>query len=558
MRIKILIILAVLVSGSAFSHAYAQEKVITMESLLNEMVNRDQLAQWPSAQYVCKQASSYSRASVTPNGEDGKYIEKNGRDWGKGWFENHDFGNFIRTDEIQGRKEDVLLDVDGPGAIVRWWHTLGGRANMGGIYRVYVDGNEVPVIEMYIKNLVGGNGLVGFPYSFNAPAKTENDNWRGQNLILPITFQNGCKITFDGFQKYREGWPGFYYQINYRLYEAGTKVKSYTKDWAYNNKKLLKSIGDELLKSSNFSEDQDHERYSNLLVKAGESFNTTIKGEKAIEYLSMKLKAEDMDQALRSTVLKIEFDNNETVWCPVGQFYGLGYKLNAAKTRYIETDTKGNLQASWIMPFKKKAKVSIVNFGDQEVKIADLKIQTKEWQWNDQSMYFHATWKERRNVDTKFRVDENYVSVKGKGVYVGDNLTIFNTHPDWWGEGDEKIFVDGEDFPSHFGTGTEDYYSYAWCRPQVYSYPFLSQPTGGGNKTIGMSSNNRYRGLDAIPFIESIDFFMEIWHPFRAHLNYSPATFFYAVPESSCNIKADEEGVKLKVAQTKDDVLRSK
>ena len=35
----------------------------------------------------------------------------------------------------------------------------------------------------------------------------------------------------------------------------------------------------------------------------------------------------------------------------------------------------------------------------------------------------------------------------------------------WWGEGDEKVFVDGEKFPSHFGTGTEDYYGYAWCWP---------------------------------------------------------------------------------------------
>lgn len=33
----------------------------------------------------------------------------------------------------------------------------------------------------------------------------------------------------------------------------------------------------------------------------------------------------------------------------------------------------------------------------------------------------------------------------------------------WWGEGDEKFFVDGERFPSTFGTGSEDYIGYAWA-----------------------------------------------------------------------------------------------
>jgi phage protein U len=46
---------------------------------------------------------------------------------------------------------------------------------------------------------------------------------------------------------------------------------------------------------------------------------------------------------------------------------------------------------------------------------------------------------------------------KGRRVYVGDTLTIMNPEEQWWGEGDEKIWVDGEDFPSLFGTGTEDY-----------------------------------------------------------------------------------------------------
>ena len=67
-------------------------------------------------------------------------------------------------------------------------------------------------------------------------------------------------------------------------------------------------------------------------------------------------------------------------------------------------------------------------------------------------------------------------------MYVGDCLTLFNTVYAWRGEGDEKIYVDGESFPSHFGTGTEDYYGYAWCRPERFTgHPFIAQPDGSGN-----------------------------------------------------------------------------
>jgi hypothetical protein len=45
----------------------------------------------------------------------------------------------------------------------------------------------------------------------------------------------------------------------------------------------------------------------------------------------------------------------------------------------------------------------------------------------------------------------------------------------WWGEGDEKIWVDGEAFPSIFGTGTEDYYAYSWGGKHTSFYEHFRQ-----------------------------------------------------------------------------------
>ena len=178
-------------------------------------------------------------------------------------------------------------------------------------------------------------------------------------------------------------------------------------------------------------------------------------------------------------------------------------------------------------------------------------------------MHFHATWRQLTEVDTRGKkdmtgqnaFDVNYVTAHGKGVYVGDTLTVFNGAAAWWGEGDEKIFVDGEEFPSHFGTGTEDYYGYAWCKAEFFQAPFHAQPEGGGNMAGGFSVNSRYRGLDAIPFLRSIQFDMELWHWADTKINYAPTAFWYARPGATCNVPPDPEAAAKPVARTRADVV---
>ena len=57
------------------------------------------------------------------------------------------------------------------------------------------------------------------------------------------------------------------------------------------------------------------------------------------------------------------------------------------------------------------------------------------------------------------------------------------------------------------------------------STPLGFPARGEGNKKWGYTNNNRYHMLDDIPFTSSVQFDMEIWHPFRKHMNYAAATF---------------------------------
>ncbi len=215
---------------------------------------------------------------------------------------------------------------------------------------------------------------------------------------------------------------------------------------------------------------------------------------------------------------------------------------------------------TWVMPFEKSATFTILNFGKDYVggairpgidkeDYADVstdkpyvgwKIGFAPYKWTDRSMHFHAKWHTELLKTRPFR-DWTYCDVKGKGVFVGDMLSIMNPTAAWWGEGDEKIYVDGESFPSWFGTGSEDYYGYAWSDPKPFQHAYHNQTLcdgkdKGGN--LGHTSVNRFHILDAIPFEKSFRFDMEVWHwtP-NSTVNYASTTYWYARPGATDDIE---------------------
>ena len=101
-----------------------------------------------------------------------------------------------------------MMDAAGPGAIVRIW-----SANPAGTLRIYLDGAEQPALEAPMTDLLGGK-FAGLP----RPISGEYS--KGWNLYFPIPYARRCKVTSDK--------GGFYYHVNYRTYEAGTPVESFS------------------------------------------------------------------------------------------------------------------------------------------------------------------------------------------------------------------------------------------------------------------------------------------------------------------------------------------
>jgi hypothetical protein len=276
----------------------------------------------------------------------------------------------------------------------------------------------------------------------------------------------------------------------------------------------------------------------------------------AIKRLVVKVEAANMPQAFRSAVISADFDGYSTIWLPVGEFFGTGYSLVPHRTLMNQTDGKGEMESYWVMPFREKCRITIRNYGNDTITLkgsADL----EEYIWKPESMYFGATWHEYYHIKTRDAngspYDLNFINITGKGVYAGDQVTLFNNTYEWWGEGDEKFFVDGESFPSSFGTGSEDYYGYSFGRKEPFSHPFISQPIGTGNMSWGPVVNMRHRSLDAIPFERAISSNIELWHWASVRINYALTSYFYLMPPFRTNIVRDVESVRHPVVLSKID-----
>jgi hypothetical protein len=550
LRLIIVLFAAVLLQGGC------SQSDVTFESLLREMVDRDAQARYPSPFYSTKQFSSYDREAVSADSA--------------GWFANSDRTMFIRKEENDGREEYVMFDADGPGAVVRFWMTFAGADSGKGVLRIYIDNGSIPEIEGTAYDILSGGLLVGAPLSASVSDMSAYE-MRGHNLYLPLPFGKHCKITYESSNITNAGNRGntgesVYYNINYRSYQPGTRVTSFSKVMLENVAPLIDDVRKKLMMPAHDTEmpDLDRQEISAVLGR-DESWTYYAKGSQAIRVLSLRIKAEDTPSALRKTVLEVAFDGENTIWCPAGDFFGTGYQIRKSDTWFTNVKEDGTMSMYRVMPFKDSCIIRIHNYGDQEISLSGM-IGAGQWTWDKRSMHFGASWHQFTHLFTRQGVSENnmgspfdltFTGLSGQGVYAGDALTLFNTAYIWWGEGDEKIYVDGETFPSSFGTGTEDYYGYAWGgRSKEFSnHPFIGQPDASGDGRPGYVVNLRYRSLDAIPFSTSFKMDMEMWHWQPTYINYAPVCFYYMKPGGRTDIGHDFAGIEADIALESSDLL---
>jgi hypothetical protein len=505
----------------------AGAQTITLSNLLKEMGDRGAVARYPFPLYASLQASSYNRESVAKNKP--------------GWFADSDGTGFIRAEEKNGKTEWVVMEHTGPGAVTKMWAPyfyFGGLDDLEGpVVNIYLDGNDIPVISENYFRFITGRGSVPPPFAETTA--------RAGNCYLPIPFSKSCKITFDK--------KPFYNIINYRAYPAGTVVKTFTPAQLNEVLPLMDEVTANL--KATYPKPAGRLIEKSGRIAAGKTLAVAVGSEGAINSFEIKLDPEELrlhPELLRSVVLTAEFDGNQTVWAPLGDFFGSANALNPFHTATRIVRSNGQMICTWLMPFQSKATLSLENLGGTPINIQKFAIRVMPNKWDNRTMYFHANWRSDDVRAGNVFSDWNFIDIKGKGVFVGDALTVLNPDEGWWGEGDEKIYVDDafdKEFPTHFGTGTEDYYGWAGgenpTKDDVFSHPFLANIAVGSatSKRQGVRGFNittRIRGLDAIPFGNRFVFDMEASPGTQIRnswdfLGYSSVMFWYGFKGAQSN-----------------------
>jgi hypothetical protein len=287
-----------------------------------------------------------------------------------------------------------------------------------------------------------------------------------------------------------------------------------------------------------------------------------IKGAGCVKHIWMTMWSPEEAYA-RRIVLRAWWDGEPepSVECPIGDFFGIGHGIvrNFWSLPLQMSPSDGRSFNCWFpMPFAASARFEVANESDSNFILycyvdyerydvleegygcfhAQWRRQNPTSGWGDDGRRFEADDAYRWEVWDRPNVDGvgNYVILEAEGLghYVGCHLDVdcfARTKNDWWGEGDDMIFIDGEPGPPRLhGTGSEDYFNTAYCPKEEFCTPYHGLTVYSGTEEWpwrGKNSLYRFHIEDPIYFEKSIRVTIEHGHANNLSNDYSSTAYWY-------------------------------
>ncbi len=501
MKRLLLVLTALLITCGAASAAN-----LTYVDLVRQLTDLEGLSVLPASGEYCAQCSSYDRASRYDE-QTGKYVA---------WDANGDGQGIIR--EENGML--VIAEMKGPGCIRRIWSAAPGDGHV----KIYLDGAAEPVVDLPFK---GYFDLKNSPFGYPSLVHVVSSGW---NNYVPIPYQKSCKIVAE------KGW-GNYYHFVYTTFPEGTTVPTFTRELGAKETTAL-AIADKTL-TDRLGTDPAGARSGQMTLDrkvvvpaGGRAVVADLDGPRAITAIQIKpngISSESAQTVLRQLNMSIRWDGERSpsVWCPVGDFFGTAPGINLYKSLPLGmTDTE--FYSYWYMPFARSATIELANDGRNSVTLQVSITHAPLTRDINTLGRFHAKWHRDAFLpkEPERWIDWPILVTQGRGRFCGVSLHVYNPKGGWWGEGDEKFWVDGEKFPSTIGTGSEDYFGYAWCNPGLFQNCFHNQPYNE-NSNAGNVSVNRWHIADNIPFHNGFEADIEKYYPNDRPTLYACTAYWY-------------------------------
>lgn len=169
-----------------------------------------------------------------------------------------------------------------------------------------------------------------------------------------------------------------------------------------------------------------------------------------------------------SFIMRIYWEGEEfpSVEVPISAFFGCPYDENfkdrdgnypVLNSAMVLLAPGRGYNCYWEMPFKKHCTITMENRGS---KAETLYYMISGWQGQvpENSGYFHAAYRQEHPVEKgcAYTVIDG---IEGQGCFAGISFSAgMNGNNTCWVEGEPKMYIDGERYPSMNYTGTEDYF----------------------------------------------------------------------------------------------------
>ena len=239
-----------------------------------------------------------------------------------------------------------------------------------------------------------------------------------------------------------------------------------------------------------------------IVIKPFETYEiANIDGSGAIQHIWMT-----PGKKWRNTIIRFFWDGqtNPSVECPVGDFFCSGWQCyNQISSLAVCVNPGSAFNCYWNMPFRKNCRITLENRDEQNVTyyyqidytLTALPDETTPQKETDKPQfgYFHAQFRRTNPLPykTPYTIIDN---VKGKGQYIGTYMAWGVNNNEWWGEGEIKFYLDGDEYPTICGTGTEDYFCGSYNFEDPYTkdrYVSFSTPYTGFHE---IKRDELYRG----------------------------------------------------------------
>ena len=206
-----------------------------------------------------------------------------------------------------------------------------------------------------------------------------------------------------------------------------------------------------------------------IRIQPGETFTMAeISGSGAIQHIWMTPTGN-----WRFSIIRIYWDDETepSVECPVGDFFCMGWgEYSPLSSLAVCVNPGSAFNCYWPMPFRKKCRITMENLNDADAMTLYYQIDYTLTEVPADAGYFHAQFRRSNpNTTSVYTIADG---IKGKGQFVGVYLAWGVNNNGWWGEGEIKFYLDGDnEFPTICGTGTEDYFcgSYNFDRNGKYT-----------------------------------------------------------------------------------------